>query len=81
MDMNLNKLRETLKHSMAGPAQSIVGSLGPGAHKVLFESSECLWWVWSLILNVISPFYHPVGVSPLPLDMGCLFFGDIQHSP
>ena len=30
-----------------------VGSLGPGAHKVLFEPSECLWWVWDLILNAI----------------------------
>ena len=25
----------------------------PGVHKVLFEFSECLWWVWGLILNVI----------------------------
>ena len=24
-----------------------VGSLGPGAYKVLFEFSEHLWWVWS----------------------------------
>ena len=30
-----------------------VGS--PGAHKVLFEPSEHLWWVWDLILNTISP--------------------------
>ena len=29
-----------------------VGSLGPGAHKVLFVH---LWWIWSLILNAISP--------------------------
>ena len=27
----------------------------PGVHKVLFEPSKCLWWVWSLILNVVSP--------------------------
>ena len=32
-----------------------VGSLGPGVHKVLFEPSKHLWWVWSLILNAISP--------------------------
>ena len=32
-----------------------VGSLGPGAHKVLFEPSERLWQVWGLILNVILP--------------------------
>ena len=35
--------------------QSLVGSLGPGVHKVLFESSEHLWWVWGLILNAILP--------------------------
>ena len=27
----------------------------PVAHKVLFEPSKCLWWVWGLILNAISP--------------------------
>ena len=32
-----------------------VGSLGPSAHKVLFEPSKHLWWVWGLILNMISP--------------------------
>ena len=45
-------LQETLKHSKEDLAQSLVG---PGAHKVLFEPSECLWWVWGLILNTISP--------------------------
>ena len=33
-----------------------LGSLGPGVHKVLFEPSKHLWWVWGLILNVFSPF-------------------------
>ena len=37
--------QETLKHSKAGLAQSLVGSLGPGVHKVLFGSSKHLWWV------------------------------------
>ena len=32
-----------------------VGSLGPGVHKVLFEPSKHLWWVWVLILNTILP--------------------------
>ena len=49
-------LQETLKNSKAGLVQSLVGSLGPGVHKVLFELPERLWWVWSLILNVILPF-------------------------
>ena len=30
-----------------------VGSLDPGAHKILFEPSECLWWEWGLILNAV----------------------------
>ena len=32
-----------------------VGSLGPGVHKVLFEPSKHLCWVWVLILNTILP--------------------------
>ena len=50
-------------HASTGDTQTLesrsgsvsVGSLGPGAHKVLFEPSEYLWWVWVLILNVILP--------------------------
>ena len=32
-----------------------MGSLGPGAHKVLFEPSRHLRRVWGLILNAMSP--------------------------
>ena len=40
--------------TLKGKSDSVsVGS--PGVHKVLFEPSECLWQVWGLILNVISP--------------------------
>ena len=61
--------RQTLK----GRSDSV--SMGsPGVHKVLFEPSEHLWWVWGLILNVIfAPPTILLGASPLPLDMGCLF--------
>ena len=38
----------------------------------LFESSECLWWEWGLILNVNSPFCNLAGASPLPLNVGYL---------
>ena len=48
-------LQETFKHSKAGLAQSLVGSLGPGMHKVLFEPSKHLWQVLDLILNAILP--------------------------
>ena len=52
-----------LTHTSAGDTPTLkgrsgsvsVGFLGPGAHNVLFESSECLWKVWGLILNAIFP--------------------------
>ena len=59
--------RPLLTHTSTGDTQTLkgrsgsvsVGSLGPGAHKVLFEPSEHLWWVWGLILNAISPLLPP----------------------
>ena len=48
-------LQVILRQSKASLAQSLMGSLGPGAHKVLFELSEHFWQVCSLILNTISP--------------------------
>ena len=64
---------ETLKHSKAGLAQCFVGSLGPGAPKVLFEPSKHLWQVWGLILNAISLLLLSCRGFPLPLDDGYLF--------
>ncbi|CAM9375804.1 unnamed protein product [Rangifer tarandus platyrhynchus] len=58
-----------------------VGSLGPGANKVFFEPSECLWWGWSLILNVISPLLLSWWGFSFGLGCGVSFFGGIQHSP
>ena len=56
-------------------------SLGPVVHKVLFEPSECLWWVWCLILNVILPLLTSyLGFSFAP-GHGASFFGGIQLSP
>ena len=43
-------LHRRLKHRSGSIS---VGSLGPGVHTVLFESSE---QVWGLILNAVSPF-------------------------
>ena len=56
-----------------------VGS--PGVHKVLFEPSECLWWVWSLILNAILPLLPSCLGFSFALGCGVYFFGGIQHSP
>ena len=58
-----------------------MGPLGPGAHKVLFEPSEHLWWVWGLVLSVILPFLLSCWGFSLALRCGVSFFGGIQHSP
>lgn len=61
-------LQQTFKYSRQVWLQSSVGSLGPGAPKVLCESSKHLW-ARCLILYVISPSYHlVVGFS---LGPGC----------
>ena len=50
-----------LTGTSAGDTQTFKGRSGsasvgsPGVHKVLFEPSGHLWWVWDLILNMISP--------------------------
>ena len=41
-------------HALKGRSCS-VSVESPGAHKVLFEFSEHLWWVWGLILNMSLP--------------------------
>ena len=59
-----------------------MGSLGSGVHKVLFEFSEHLWWVWGLILNMISPLLPSCWGFSFALARGFFFFfGGIQHSP
>ena len=56
-----------------------MGSLG--ADKVLFEPSEHLWWVWGLVLNVISSLLLSCWGFSFALGSGVYFFGGIQHSP
>ena len=74
-------LQETLKYSKAGLAQPLVGSLGPGARQVLFESFKHLWRVWGLILNAISPFLSSCWGFSFARGHGVSFFGGIQYSP
>ena len=69
------------KHSKAGLAQSLVGSLGPDVHNVLFEPSELLWWVWGLIQNIILPLLLSCWGLSFALGHAVSFFGGIQHSP
>ena len=71
-------LQETLKHSSGSVS---VGSLGPGACKVLFQPSEHLWWAWGLILNEISPLLSSSWGFSFARGCEVSFFGGIHHSP
>ena len=69
------------RHSNTQGRRGSVSVGSPDVHKVLFVSSEHLWQVWSLILNVISPLLPSCWASLLRLDVGYLFLMGIQHSP
>ena len=60
---------------------SLCGVFGSWCTQGLFEPSECLWWVWSLILNVISSLLPSCWSFPFALGCGIRFFGGIKHSP
>ena len=62
-------------------ARSLVGFLGPGAYKVLFEPSEHLWWVWGLFLDAVSPLLPSYWNFSFALGHGVSFFVWIQHPP
>ena len=58
-------------HNFAGDTQtqfclSLCGVSGSWCAQGLFESSERLWWVWNLILNMVSPLLPIFWASPLP---------------
>ena len=59
----------------------LCGISGPWCAQGLFEPSECLCWVWGLILNMISPLLSSFCGFSIALGCGVSFFGDIQHSP
>ena len=79
--------RPLLTRTSVGDTQTLKGrsssvSVGfPGAHNVLFEPSESLWWVWGLILNAILPLLPSCWGFSFALACGVSFFGGIQHSP
>ena len=79
--------RPLLTCTSTGDAQTLEGRSGsvsveyPGVHKVLFEPSKCLWWVWGLTLNAISPLLLSCWVFSFALGQGYIFLGGIQHSP
>ena len=79
--------RPLLTHTSAEGTQTLKGRSGPVSvgspqvHKDLFEPSEHLWWVWSLILNVILHLLPSCWGFSFALGRGVSFFGGIQHSP
>ena len=70
----------TLKETQTQVWFNLVGSLGPGAHQVLFGPSEHLWWVSGFILNVILPLLPSCWNFSFALGHEVSFFGGIQHS-
>ena len=80
--------RPLLTRASAGDTQTLKGrsgsvsgeSLGPSVHKVLFEPSEHLWWVWGLILNAILPLLLSYWGFSFALGCGVSFFGGIIFS-
>ena len=79
--------RPLLTCTSTGDTQTVKGRSGsvsvgsPGVHKILFEPSECVWWVWGLILNVIFLILLSCWGFSFALRHGVSFFGGIQHSP
>ena len=79
--------RPLLTSASAGEAQTLKGRAGsvsvgsPGTHKVLYDPYKCLWQVWGLILNVISPLLPSCWGFSFALRCGVSFFGGSQHSP
>ena len=79
--------RQLLTCTSTGDTQTLkdrsssVSVESPGAHKVLFESSEHLWQVRGLILNPILPLLPSCWGFSFVLGCGVSFFGGIQHSP
>ena len=60
---------------------SLCGVSGCSVHKVLFQPSKHLWWVWGLILDMIFPLLPSCWGFSFALGHGVSFFGGIQHSP
>ena len=79
--------RPLLTHTSTGDSQTLKGRSGsvsagaPSTHKALFEPSNCLWQVWGLIPNAISPLLPSCWGFSFALGHGVSFFGGIQPSP
>ena len=63
------------------PLGSLLLSPGSWCAQGLSEHSKCLWWVWGLILNKISPLLLSCWSFSFALECEVSFSGGIQHSP
>ena len=77
--------RPLLTRTSSGDTQtqfylSLCGISGSWCAQGLFEPFKCLWQVWGLILNAVSPLL-PCCWGFFALGHGVSFFGGIQHSP
>ena len=80
--------RPLLTLTSVGDSQTLQGRSGsvsvgsPGVHKVLSKPSECLWWVWGLILKAIfAPPIVLLGLLLCPWTCGFFFWWDPTFSP
>ena len=77
--------RPLMTRTSTGDTQTFKGRAGsvsvgsPGTHKVLFELFERRWWMWDLILSVISPLLPSCWDFSFALGCEVSFFGGIQH--
>ena len=68
--------RPLLTCMFTGDTQTLKGRAGsvsvgsPGTHKVLYDPYKCLWQVWGLILNAISPLLPSCWVFSFALGCG-----------
>ena len=60
---------------------SLCGISGSWCAQGLFEPFKCLWQVWGLILNAVSPLLPSCQGFSFALGHVVSFFGGIQHSP
>ena len=78
--------RPLLTHTSTGDTQTLKGRSGsvsagaPSTHKALFEPSNCLWQVWGLIPNAISPLLPSCWGFSFALGHGVYFLVGILMS-
>ena len=73
-------------HTVIGDTQiqlwlSLCGISGSWCTQGLFEPSDCLWWVWGLILNMTLLLLLSWWGCFFALGRAVSFFGGIKHSP